>query len=178
MSWDSQSRSKGIGMLLLVVILLAEAGCTTSNSQQQRVVSTPDAIFVSLGKLDHMVILRPPLLDRLFGEDWSRQQIFVDHSHYFLGQPAPPILLWKTDGLVFHVDWRQVNRDFRRQPFWVMLYSLDKGLAYRVSLDCDSSEVKIIWVCHTAPRPERVYHGYLIDGLPPCVPSPEGGKKQ
>jgi hypothetical protein len=130
-----------------------------------------------------MVVVRPALMERLFGGDWYRQQIFVDHTHYFLGQPGRPTLLWNTEGLMFRVDWSRMAPDspYRSQPFWVMFYSMDKKMVYRVALDCAKSKVSIISSCHTLPGPERVYRGTLEDGIR-CEPqqakptSQAGGK--
>lgn len=145
-----------------MLVMLFMSCVSEKRAENRRYARTDNAAFVQIGKDKYLVILNPALIARLFGGNWYTQEIFVDHSHYFMGQPGPPILLWKTDGLVFEVDKKRL---ITNKPYWIAFYSLDRKLFYELNVQPELKQVTVLPARHGPPGEEPVYNGYLKNGF-------------
>lgn len=126
------------------------------------------AIFATTGANTKIAVLLPAYLVQLFGEDWYKQTLFSDQlpEKPLQGQQFPPQLVWKQEGLVFGANIAELKKWRNTTTIQVLLYSLEKKIAYHLQIDLEKEEVRVDWSCHTKDGPEEVSPtGLLLNGL-------------
>lgn len=171
MSCNSAYRSSGWIFVIAVPLLIALA-CSKLAVEEHPGKVTEKVIFASIGKEQHLVILRPALLKDLFGNDWYKQSLFVDRSHTaFLGQSAPPEYLWNMeDGLAFRENMRKIPLESNEMPMRITIYSLEKKIGYSLRFNLRTQELEEL-SCARCPglSGELPPKGFLLHGLESCT---------